>query len=85
MKLFNKVTLIAMGVALVTNPLTGSVILEGLERGFELIFKYGSPINLIASLIVALWLIWTMWASREQVKIPAKGKKTFKAGKLIET
>ncbi len=78
MKVFNKITLGAMGVALVTNPLTGSVILEGLEKGFALVFKYGSPINLIASLIVCVWLVWTMWNSREQVSIPVKSKKTTK-------
>ena len=87
MKIFNRIALGAMGVVLVTSPLSGAVILTGLERGFQLIFQYGSPINLIASVIVAVWLMWQLWTSREQVKTAPKksAKQNYKEQKYIAT
>jgi hypothetical protein len=84
MKVFNKIALIAVVVAVITNPLSGSVILTGLDKGFRLIFLYGSPVNLAASVIIGAWIGWQLWITREKVEVPKKGTKTKKDGLKYE-
>ena len=85
MKIVDKIALGAVGVALITNPLTGQYILEGLDWGFQQIFLRGAYVNLVATVIIFIWVMGMLYRTRSQTKIPAKGKKTEKAGKFIAT
>lgn len=80
MKIIDKVGLGAVVVALITNPLTGQYILTGLDIIFEWIFKHGTYINLAASIVVLVYIIYKMYQSREVINIPEKKK-----GKKNET
>jgi hypothetical protein len=84
MKTLDKVVMGAVLVAVITNPVSGGYILEGLEYGFGWIFRYASPVNFLALGIVALYIAVKMWESRDTTKIPAKTKKTKSAGKFLE-
>jgi len=85
MKIVNKVALGSMGVVLITNPLTGQYILTGLEKAFTLIFVYGSPINLIASVIVCMWLIKQLWDTRDKPTVKQSKARAVKVSDYIKT
>ena len=84
MQRFNadKVAMIAVLVAIVTNPLTGQYILQGLEWVFTQIFAYGSPINLAASVVIAVYVASKVFKGYK-TNVPPKSAKTQKAGKYI--
>lgn len=74
MKTIDKIAFGSVAVIIVTNPASSQVILEGLEYGFELIFKYASPINFLASAVLMAYIGMRIWASREKVTIPKNSK-----------
>lgn len=71
--------------AIITNPITGQYVLQVLDWSFEKFFKYGSWVTLVAGIYATGLIIFYMYQSREITKIPKKGTKTLKAGRLIET
>jgi hypothetical protein len=79
----NKVAMWALIVAVITNPVSGAYILWGLDYGFGLVFRYASPVNFVALGVVAGYILWKMWESRDVTNIPKKTAKT-KTQKYVE-
>lgn len=84
MGIFNKISLGAVVVILITNPASGQFIMDAIEKGFQLVFMYGSPINFAATGVVLAWILWNMWTSRTKTVIPPKTKKTKRDGMKYE-
>lgn len=80
-----KVGLVFITAALVTNPLTGQYVQLAIEMLFTQLFLFGAYVSLAAGIYIAGLLLWQMWATREKVNIPAKNQKAPKAGKFITT
>lgn len=78
-----KIGLLLVLAALVTNPLTGQYILDGLELLFTQFFLFGPWVSLVSGIYVCGLIAWHMYSSREQVHIPRTHKKS--AGKYIAT
>lgn len=79
MRIIDKIGLTGAIVVAITSPLSGSAILKGLDYAFEMIFSYGSPINLAASGVVLVYIVVKMWQSREKTNITPKAKKKTQA------
>lgn len=67
----------------ITNPLTGSWIMVGIENGFQYMFRHGAWISLAAG---AYWIIFgsVLYLKSSRLNIPSKTAKTKKAGEFIE-
>lgn len=76
-----KLGLLLVVAAIVTNPLTGQYVLEALEMLFTQFFRAGAYVSLASGIYVCGLLAWHMYQSRERVNIPKVGNKP--AGKYI--
>lgn len=71
----NKIVVLAGITALITNPLTGQYILQFLDWGFQQIFIRGAYVNLVASVIVMVYILLVTF-KRSPEKLPSKNQKT---------
>lgn len=87
MKYINKerVGLVLVLVALLTNPLSGAYAMEGVDRLFVYAFQYvGAIATAVAGVYVICLMLWYNFQN-SRIKIPNKAKKTNKLGRFIET
>ncbi len=82
-KNINKLWLIAVLAAIVTNPLTGQYVQLAIELAFAQLFMLGDEVSLVAGGFTCGMIVWNMWNSRDRVNIPKHGNKP--AGKYIAT
>lgn len=76
--------LIIVVLAIITNPLTSMLVIEGLVRGIIFLSReLGVYLTLAASVYIAGMLGWNIWSTREKVNIPKKTDKTSKAGRFV--
>lgn len=80
-----KIGLLLMVAAIVTNPITGQYVQLAIEILFSQLFLFGAYVSLVAGVYISGLLLWQMWATREKVNIPAKKQKVAKAGKFLTT
>ena len=80
-----KMGLALMGTALVTNPLSGQYVLDGLDWLFSIMFRHGAFVSLIAGIYVA-WLLMYQMYTTSRVNVPKKGQsaKNKPIGKFLE-
>lgn len=75
-----KIGLSLMVAALITNPLSGQYVLNGLDWLFMQMFRYGAWVSLIAGVYVSGLLFYYIYQSG-RVNVPKSGK----SSKFIET
>lgn len=68
-KLKEKLALGLLVAMLLTNPLTGQYVLEGLDRAFSLAFQYGAYVSVVGTVYLMVLLGYYYWRS-ERVKVP---------------
>lgn len=81
----NKITIAAILLIVTMNPWSVGYVGQGIDiavRYFTLYSVYGFVLGLATLLAISLW---NMYENRQQVNIPAKSKKTTKAGKYTAT
>lgn len=69
---------------LVTNPVTGMVVLQAIDWAFAQAFSYGGYVGVITTSYLVGYLLLLNHRS-QKVKLPAKADKTSKAGQYIVT
>lgn len=72
-QLKEKIALALLVAMLVTNPLTGQYVLDGIEYAFTQLFIYGAYVSIVAT-VYLLGLGVFYYAKLNKVNIPAKGK-----------
>ena len=77
------IAVILVLASLITNPLTGQYIEQGISWAFEQMFRHGSYISLIAGVYVIGLMTYT-YIRADRLNIPTKYTHTKKAGKFIE-
>lgn len=69
-----KIGLVIGACAVITNPLSGQYVLNGLDRAFSVMFSYGAYITLVAGFYFMGLMFWGLWVSREKTNTEPKGK-----------
>lgn len=77
-----KIAVGSLGAMLVSNPLTGQYVLQGLDWLFSQMFVYGAYVS-IATTVYLVGLGAWYYHKSEQVNIPSKAKAT-KAQRYLE-
>jgi hypothetical protein len=78
-----KIGLLLIGAALITNPLTGQYVQLAVELAFSQLYLVGAWVSLIAGAYACGLIAWYMYTSRDKVNVPKHGTKP--AGKYILT
>lgn len=78
-----KVALLLVLAAIVTNPLTGQYVQLGIELLFTEFFRIGAWVSLVSGIYVCGLMGWHIWSTRDRVNIPKGAGK--RAGSYIAT
>lgn len=70
-----KVLMYLLVAMLVTNPVTGSLVLSAIDWVFAQAFIYGGYVSVVGTAYLILYLLWANH-QQSKVNIPAKSKKT---------
>lgn len=73
-----RLALVLLVAMLLTNPLTGQYVLQGLDWAFQQMFLYGAWVTLVAT-IYLIGLMAYYYRRSQKINIPAKGKKKSQA------
>lgn len=79
----DKVSLMLLVGAILTNPLLGQYVLTAMDFAFRALFSIGAYVTLVA-VGWMLVLLAVQYVKSERLNIPSKTAKTNKAGKFIE-
>lgn len=69
----NKIALGLIAATIITNPLPGQYVLQGLDTVFAWMFAHMAWITLITAVYMIGLIFLNMWETREKVTVP-KGK-----------
>lgn len=78
-----RVGLVLIGATIIANPLTSQYVIQAVDSALVFVSRQGGAyVTLVAGAYFVGYLFYNMWKNREQIAIPAKGKKT-KAQKYL--
>lgn len=78
MKVTDKMAFMSVAVILITMPVSGQYVLEGLDWVFMQMFSRGTFVTVGAAVYLMGYIMWKMYETRERVNIPVKPSKVRK-------